>query len=465
MRTAVWEAVKRFEMGSRSKPGTEHRCRYSPMLQILFYIPDEIFGLPLFGVGILLFVWLTLLTGIGWFQAQREGGARVMASLLPYALFGSAAIVFLLPRLLEPIPGSDPTQMGLSVKGYGVFMFFAVTLAVSLAVHRAAHRGIPADYIYGLAVWLFVAGFAGARGFFVYQYRDQFRTDSWRSFLGEALNIAGGGLVVYGSLIGALIAYVLFTWRHKLPPLVFGDLMAPSMLLGLAIGRIGCLMNGCCYGGPCDYPWAIQFPQNSPPYMAQLQTGLSHGIHLKGTERGFIVTSVQPSSPAARAGLAVNDVIVSLNGRATDDANTSSDLFLSRIGSRLEVQLSSGKTIAWQSEYAPKKSLPTHPAQIYSSLNAFLLCGILLAFAPFQRRDGTLLALTLTIYPITRFLLEIVRQDEAAVNRFGFTISQTVSFGILSVGILLWMLVRRQPSGRAIAKTSHLNLSDSPQSS
>ena len=426
------------------------------MRQTLLYIPDRLFGLPLYGVGLLLFFWLAVLIFVGWFQARQDGVTKTIYNLAPYALFGAAAIVFFLPRLAEAIPGSNPTAFGLPVRGYGVLMFFAVTLAVSLAVHRAAKRGIPADYIYGLAVWLFVAGFAGARAFFVYQKRDQFRSETWREFLGEALNIAGGGLVVYGSLIGALLAYALFTWRHKLPPLVFGDLMAPSILLGLAIGRIGCLLNGCCYGGPCDYPWAIQFPQDSPPYMDQLQTGLSHGIHLDAAPNGLRVSNIQPSSASAKSGLKVDDVIVAINGKKLDTTltipETAVGITMAKIGSPVEVTLSDGRTVMWEAVYAPAKSLPTHPAQIYSSLNAFIIFCLILAITPYQKRDGALLAITLMIYPITRFLLEIVRQDEAAINRFGLTISQTVSFGIFAVGILLWLVVLGQPKRLARAK-------------
>ncbi len=432
------------------------------MRQTLFYIPEIVFGMPLFGFGLLLTLWLVGLFAIGVINARQHSVANSLTALVPYALFGAAVIVFLMPRLAEPIPGSEPEMAGLPVRGYGVLMFFAVTLAVTLAVYRASKRGIPADYIYGLAVWLFIAGFAGARMFFVYQYRDQFQTNTWSEFLGEVVNIAGGGLVVYGSLIGALLAYAAFTWWHKLPPLVFGDIMAPAILLGLAIGRIGCLMNGCCYGGPCDYPWAIEFPQSSPPYMAQLNTGLSHGFHLTRKGEGdanagdatgrLQVAMVKPASRAADAGLKAGQVVTAINGKsltgiagATAMRIATEEIISTSTGSRLELALDDGSQVAWTGDYAPERSLPTHPAQLYSSLNAFLLCGLILAIAPYQRRDGALLALTLTIYPVTRFLLEIVRQDEAAVNRFGFTISQSVSFGILAVGILLWVFVSRQP--------------------
>ena len=78
------------------------------------------------------------------------------------------------------------------------------------------------------------------------------------------VNVAAGGLVVYGSFIGAMLGLGLFWRRYRMPLLATADLIAPSMLLGLALGRVGCLLNGCCYGVPCDLPWKVTFPWSSP---------------------------------------------------------------------------------------------------------------------------------------------------------------------------------------------------------
>ncbi len=76
--------------------------------------------------------------------------------------------------------------------------------------------------------------------------------------------MAKGGLVVYGAFFGAVAGVLLFVRKHRLPLLAVCDLVAPSMMLGLAIGRIGCLLNGCCFGAVCDHPWAMRFPAGSP---------------------------------------------------------------------------------------------------------------------------------------------------------------------------------------------------------
>ena len=71
-----------------------------------------------------------------------------------------------------------------------------------------------------------------------------------------------GGLVFYGGLVGATAATLIYLYRKKLPMWKFGDAVAPSIALGYVFGRLGCLMNGCCYGRQCELPWAIHFPSD-----------------------------------------------------------------------------------------------------------------------------------------------------------------------------------------------------------
>ena len=97
-----------------------------------------------------------------------------------------------------------------------------------------------------------------------------------------AANMTGGGLVVYGSLFGASIAAFIFFWWSKLPVWKTADLMAPGMAIGLAIGRLGCLMNGCCWGGVCDVGMpAIQFPAGSSSWVQHLSNGSLLGLTTK----------------------------------------------------------------------------------------------------------------------------------------------------------------------------------------
>jgi phosphatidylglycerol:prolipoprotein diacylglycerol transferase len=90
----------------------------------------------------------------------------------------------------------------------------------------------------------------------------------------DVLNLAAGGLVVFGALPTAALAAWRFAARRGLSLADLADCVAPGLLVGLALGRIGCFLNGCCYGGPCDLPWAVRFPPQSPPWLDQVARGL-----------------------------------------------------------------------------------------------------------------------------------------------------------------------------------------------
>jgi phosphatidylglycerol---prolipoprotein diacylglyceryl transferase len=149
----------------------------------------------------------------------------------------------------------------LSIHWYGVMVALAFLAGLWTAGRRAPHAGIAAEKIIDLGPWLIVGAILGARALYV--------TTFWReSFAGqpvtEILAVWKGGLVYYGGLIGATLAGILYTRLKKLPLWTVADIVAPSIALGYVFGRIGCLLNGCCYGRACDLPWAIRFPEGNP---------------------------------------------------------------------------------------------------------------------------------------------------------------------------------------------------------
>jgi phosphatidylglycerol:prolipoprotein diacylglycerol transferase len=75
-----------------------------------------------------------------------------------------------------------------------------------------------------------------------------------------------GGLVYYGGLIGSSLACILYVNWKKIPLWGLADILAPSVALGYVFGRLGCLMNGCCYGRETSCPWGIQFPYGHVSY-------------------------------------------------------------------------------------------------------------------------------------------------------------------------------------------------------
>ena len=99
----------------------------------------------------------------------------------------------------------------------------------------------------------------------------------------------------------------------------------------------------------------------------------------------------------------------------------------------------------------PDHSRPVHPTQLYSSIGAFLICLLLLAYDPYRRRDGELWALMLTVYPVSRFLEEMIRTDEPAIFGTGMTISQNISLVLLLCAGALWAYLLR-PAETVVAR-------------
>ena len=256
------------------------------------------------------------------------------------------------PILFE-LPG------GFKIFGYGLMLFIAYLASINMTAWRARKGHLNPNFAFDMATWLFIGGLIGARAFFVIQYRQNFD-----SFF-DIFKIWEGGIVFYGSLIGGTISLLLFWYFHRFPFLPMADVIAPAVCIGLAIGRFGCFMNGCCYGDRCDLPWAVSFPSVSAPYKDQVARGL-----------------IPPTAT---------------------------------------------------------HSLPLHPTQLYSTIDGLVLLGVVLAYWPHRKSDGQAMALYFLLYAITRFLVEELRNDEAA-QYLGMTISQMISVGVFSVGVLFWLL-------------------------
>ncbi len=286
------------------------------MRQTLFYIPEYIGNVPVFGFGWLLGV-LAIASIVFLVAAARRGNLAADSwGYLPILALG-VGLCFFLPRLCH--------EQGLPIRGYGTFMLLAVVTSTGVAVWRGHRRGVNSEQVLTLVFWGFVPGIIGARVYYVIEYWDDIRRESLADTLVQLVNVADGGLVVYGSFIGASLGFLAFIWLTKMPTLATLDLLAPSIALGAGLGRLGCLMNGCCYGGVCDHDWKVFFPWESPVHVHQVQHGetFCHGLKLpvlpddehEGWFSDPIIAEVENGSAAERAGLKKGDEIEYVNGQ------------------------------------------------------------------------------------------------------------------------------------------------------
>ena len=156
-------------------------------------------------------------------------------------------------------PGAIAVEIGpLQIRWYGILMATAILVGFWLANRRAVAEGLPADHILRAAQWGVVAGLVGAR-----LYEVVFNWDYYGQFPSKIIAVWEGGLAMHGGLIAGPIVGALLAWKWRLPVLRALDVIAPSMVLGQAIGRWGNFFNEEAFGRPTDLPWKLYI---SPPH-------------------------------------------------------------------------------------------------------------------------------------------------------------------------------------------------------
>jgi phosphatidylglycerol:prolipoprotein diacylglycerol transferase len=161
------------------------------------------------------------------------------------------------------------------VYSYGVLLALAYLAGLQLAVIRARHRGIDAGRIMDLGIYLIIAALVGAKLMLVAVDFNYFKAQPR-----ELLSLVRAGGVFYGGLLAALGVVLVLVRRYKLPLWSTTDLFAPGIALGHIIGRLGCLLAGCCFGKPTSVPWGITFSDPA----ASLNVGTPLGVPLHPTQ-------------------------------------------------------------------------------------------------------------------------------------------------------------------------------------
>lgn len=143
----------------------------------------------------------------------------------------------------------------LTIYSYGVMMACAFIIGTYLAQKEAALQAVDSQKIVDLTLWLVLFGIVGARLLYVLQNLAFYRVNPL-----EIIMLQRGGLSYFGGFLSALLCAVLFLRKNGLPVWKVLDILAPFLALGQAVGRIGCLLNGCCFGKPSSFCLSLDFP-------------------------------------------------------------------------------------------------------------------------------------------------------------------------------------------------------------
>ena len=143
---------------------------------------------------------------------------------------------------------------GLTVYSYGVFVSLGFAAAYWFGHRETVRAGVDPLYFRDLALLTIVTSLLGARLLYIAVEWSTFMESPARIF-----EIWNGGMVFYGGLICAVIAGVIYVRATRIDPWPLLDVFAPTIALGHAIGRLGCFLAGCCYGAPCELPWAVTY--------------------------------------------------------------------------------------------------------------------------------------------------------------------------------------------------------------
>lgn len=169
------------------------------------------------------------------------------------------------------------------VKSFGFMMAVSFAVGIWLTVRRGRRKGIAPETIYDLSFVILVSSLVGVRGMYVLTHLDQF-TGQWLKIFA----FKEGGLTLYGGIGLAALASWIFCRRRGLGFLQIADISIPQVALGIGITRIGCFLAGCCYGRPCDLPWAVRFPLDAPAVRHYGPVAV-HPAQLYGSLGGFAV--------------------------------------------------------------------------------------------------------------------------------------------------------------------------------
>lgn len=280
-----------------------------------------------------------------------------------------------------------PIGQGIPIFGYGLFMMLGFVAGLLIACHRARKMGLPKDSALDVGLISIFSGVIGAR--LAYLLIDYSPNEG--DGIGEWLAVWRGGLTFQGGLVLALVCVWLYLRRRRVSVGRMMDAYAPALAVGVGFGRLGCLMNGCCWGrpAPASFPFGMLFPDNIEPMAAQ-----------------FHYAATWPEAWAH---------------------------YVANLG------------------YPPgtEPPIPLYPVQFASALGLFLIAaGLLVAERIWRRRsDGQVILWFVFVYSVGRFFIEYLRDDTPLRYGFGafpgLRLGQWLALAMFAAGVVIQLVVNR----------------------
>lgn len=175
----------------------------------------------------------------------------------------------------------------LSITSWGVMLAIAFIVGIWLSDRRAGKYNIPRPIIADLSFVVIVSSVIGGRVAYVIENFSYYLEKP-----GEIFKVWEGGMILYGGIGLAVLCGIIFLKKKHISILAVMDVMAPSIALGLGFGRIGCFLNGCCFGKPTSLPWGVTFPTDSPAGWAFTSPTCVHPTQIYESIIGFCLFGV-----------------------------------------------------------------------------------------------------------------------------------------------------------------------------
>jgi phosphatidylglycerol:prolipoprotein diacylglycerol transferase len=284
---------------------------------------------------------------------------------------------------------------------FGLLMVVGFLAGIALARRRTAQVGLDPDVFSNIGLISLLGGIGGCRALYVIHFWPEFaatfRNDGFFAGVGHILNIRGGGLEFLGGLVVTTVALITYIAWARLPLGTLLDISVPSLAIGHAFGKIGCFLNGCCYGGVCspDFVAAMRFPKTE----TVIETADPSGF---GPVARTVISGSQPFADHVRA-----------HG------------WLGHVPG------------------VPQWSLPVHPTQLYEMAGDVVLCVLLTLAFRYRRRAGDVFLLYFLLYSAERFVLEFIRTEPRDVLGGLTTVHQLVA-GLMFLAAAAAMVFARK---------------------